>query len=172
MRVVTSSRTGTDGLDLDAWIATACALPAPSRRPGGEVEPYTRTTLHRDEQKEVLLLHWQDGLRSAPHDHGPASGIVVLLRGSFTERLWRKAGRGVQLSSSRHYQAPARLPIERRDIHDMLAEGGGVRLHIYTPSIRGMRVFDVAGRRTLVVDDTCGAWIPSQDHLVLSRQDW
>jgi hypothetical protein len=35
-----------------------------------------------------------------------------------------------------------------------------------------MRVFDRRRRETLVVSEKCGAWIPRDDSLVLSRARW
>ena len=57
-------------------------------------------------------------------------------------------------------------------IHSMLALSAGTTLHLYAPSITGMRVFDTQARQTLIVADDCGAWLPDDPQLVQKRTDW
>ncbi len=134
--------------------------------------PYRRTILHRGRRCEVLLATWGEGGRCAPHDHGHARGFVLLLRGRFVERTWARCGSGLEVTQTRIFRAPARLPVDEASIHDMQASEGGLSLHVYRPSIRAMRVFDVTHRETLVVTDDCGAWIPSEAAQIVSRQAW
>ena len=136
------------------------------------VTPYSRTILHRSQRCEVLLATWGDGARCAPHDHGCARGFVLLLRGRFVERTWARRGPQLVVTQTRIFQAPARLPVDSGSIHDMQATEGGRSLHVYRPSIRAMRVFDVTRRETLVVSDDCGAWIPSEKGQIVSREPW
>jgi predicted metal-dependent enzyme (double-stranded beta helix superfamily) len=136
------------------------------------VTPYRRAILHRGHRCEVLLATWAEGARCAPHDHGPARGFVLLLRGQFVERTWARRGSDLVVTSTRTLRAPARLPVDQGHIHDMLASAGGLSLHVYLPSIRRMRVFDVTRRETLVVSDDCGAWIPAETGQIVSREAW
>ena len=53
-----------------------------------------------------------------------------------------------------------------------MTTGSGLSLHIYFPRIEKMRVYDVEGRRTLVVSDNCGAWIPRQPEQLVNETAW
>jgi Cysteine dioxygenase type I len=144
------------------------ALVAASAAPGPG-EPYGRTPLLRDAAGEVLVVRWRENAFCAPHDHGAATGFVRLLRGSFVERSWEwRRGELVVVGEAR-YEAPCTLTIAAGGIHDMKATGSGLGVHFYLPAITGMRVFDRARRETLVVHDDCGAWIPRDGALVLTR---
>jgi predicted metal-dependent enzyme (double-stranded beta helix superfamily) len=135
-------------------------------------EPYSRTILLRNDSVEVLLAAWGEGARSAPHDHGRATGVVFLVRGRFIERTWKRTGTGWAVASARAFDAPARLAVDDGEIHDMEASSGGISLHVYRPCIQGMRVLDIARRETLVVSDDCGAWIPLETRQIVTRKDW
>ncbi len=135
-------------------------------------EPYGRRPVYRDEIGELLLVRWREATFCAPHDHGDASGSINLLRGDFIERQWRWAGGEVVQTSERRLTAPRLVNVGARAIHDMMATGDAVGLHIYRPAIGGMRVFDRDRRQTLVVGDDCGAWVPRDGRHILSRTPW
>jgi len=149
--------------------------------PPGEGEPYGRLPIFRDAVGEVLLVGWREETFCAPHDHGEAGGFVCLLRGRLVERHWRwrdgelaAVGEVGELKSTaeREHFAPALIPVGPRAVHDMKASGAAVGVHFYFPPIAGMKVFDRGRRETLVVSEDCGAWIPRDDSLVLSRLLW
>ncbi|MEM4251560.1 MAG: hypothetical protein QW828_06995 [Candidatus Bathyarchaeia archaeon] len=136
------------------------------------VAPYSRLPLYRGADGEVLLVSWSEAVECAPHDHSLATGRVALLRGVFTERFWQWKQRRLMLLNVRHWQAGTVLSVSAGSIHSMQAEGGGISLHLYTPAITGMRVYDLKTHRTLTVSDDCGAWIPEDDAHIVSVERW
>jgi cysteine dioxygenase len=149
-----------------AELLAASVPPAPG-------EPYGRQPLHRDDARgEVLLVSWREDTFCAPHDHGDASGVVALLRGTFVERAWRWRDGALDVAGERRHVAPTLLRVGAGGVHDMKATGRGLGVHFYVPAITAMRVFDRERRETLVVADDCGAWVPREASLVLSRARW
>jgi len=151
-------------LPIDALLAAA---PLP-----GAGEPYGRLPIFRDAVGEVLLVRWRGETFCAPHDHGEARGIVCLLRGNLVERGWIWRDGELSVAAERAHAAPGLIPVGPQSIHDMKASADAVGVHFYFPPIRGMKVFDRGRRETLVVTEDCGAWIPENDSLVLSRAPW
>jgi len=145
-------------IPVDSIIASASF-------PEGE-RPYARRILYHGSEGEVLVMGWGDNRFCAPHDHGEAQGIVVLLRGCGTEVAWLADRKGIRAEGVTRYRAPAVLGVDVGDVHSMTTQGNAVTLHLYTPSIDGMRVFDVPGRRTLLVAASCGAWVPCDDEIL------
>lgn len=137
-------------------------------------EPYSRTSLVVRPELEVMLARWSPGARCAPHDHGGGGGFVLPLAGSFVER--RFAWRGAELivrSSERaspdgHEGGDAlcvdTLSVDAALVHDMESLDEGLSLHVYTPSPRGMAVYDLARAERIDLVGSFGAWIPSGAH--------
>ena len=126
--------------------------------PGGET-PYQRWGRAFGRALEIAVARWRPGRRCAPHDHGGAGGLVVLLRGRYRERVFRSEGGVLRLTSVRSYQAPAILRVEADTIHDMVAYEGGLSLHFYWPAPRAIAIFDQVAEDTATVAGT-GAWRP------------
>jgi cysteine dioxygenase len=143
-------------------------------------EPYGRRPLYRETAGEVMLAGWRGGAECAPHDHAGGEGVVLVLVGTFTETEWLWHEGGLARGPSRRWQAGDAIPVAVGGIHSMRAHGdrnddgqaGGTTLHLYRPAIAGMRVFDRARRQTLAVRDDCGAWIPRDEALIVSRVAW
>jgi len=123
-------------------------------------EPYGRQLLHRGPPGEVMLAGWALGGRSAPHDHGSASGFVLVLEGQFSESNYLFDGRELQCSARRDLGVLDFTSAQAGAIHDLHAISCGLTLHLYTPEIVAMRVYDVERRATLLVTGDGGAWIP------------
>ncbi|HZL19030.1 MAG TPA: cysteine dioxygenase family protein [Polyangia bacterium] len=140
--------------------------------PPGPGLPYGRLPIFRDAVGEVLLVGWREETFCAPHDHGDAGGFVHLLRGRLVERHWRWRMGDLCAVSERTHAASEVVAVGPRAIHDMKASDAAVGIHFYFPPIQGMQVFDRLRRETLVVSEDCGAWIPQDDSLVLSRARW
>jgi len=139
------------------------AAPAPG-------EPYGRTLVHADDAHEMILMRWRPGMPCAPHDHGGASGVIHLLEGVFTERVYAREGDRLIVVAERTVTAPAVVTVGPGHLHDMSCDRAGASLHVYRPRIAAMRVYDLARREALVVSDDCGAWIPSDPTLILARE--
>jgi len=151
--------------ELRAELLTLRTAPEPG-------EPYGRRTLHRDVSGEVMLAGWGTDAACAPHDHAGGVGVVRVLDGAFTETDWIWRHGILSRGESRRWRAGESIPVVVGGIHSMVAHGAGTTLHLYTPAIAGMRVFDRARRQTLSVRDDCGAWVPRDEALVLARVDW
>jgi cysteine dioxygenase len=134
-------------------------------------DPYGRKVLFRSEKFEVMLATWASGAECAPHDHGDARGIVWLVEGDFTETHYELTENLTVIGKPLSRPAGTLLRVTPGDIHSMVAHKGGMSLHIYTPSIHDMKVFDTEKRRTLVVTDDCGAWVPHPSQIV-SEEAW
>jgi predicted metal-dependent enzyme (double-stranded beta helix superfamily) len=135
-------------------------------------DPYGRRALYSASNGEVMLMSWRAGGTSAPHDHGASRGYVVLLEGRFAETFWGFGPDGLAATPERYLTAPAVVPVTPGSIHSMSSIDRGLSLHIYTPSIERMRVYDHQARRTLVVTDDCGAWIPRDERFIMDVDQW
>lgn len=149
--------------------ARALSLQAPVAR---EHEPYGRSLLHRDARGEIMLAGWQTGTRCAPHDHGDARGIVVVVSGTFVETRFRHTGGHLRAVGHSTGKAGAAVPVTHGLIHDMECIAAGATLHVYLPPITTMRVYDRTTRSTLLVGDDTGAWVPRDKRHILSTEPW
>lgn len=144
-----------------------------AQRPQPEAfEPYGRRVLHRSEQGEVMLAGWPRGGRSAPHDHGHAAGIVLVLDGHFSETSYAFDGAKLCGAGLRRYAPLDCLRASRGVIHDMSAEADSTSLHFYLPAIGDMRIYDSERRATFVVSGENGAWLPRASDRTCERVSW
>lgn len=145
------------GLELTGAALNELALP-------DSANSYGRNVILRTPQLEVMVATWTPGVRCAPHDHGGSVGAVLVLQGSGRHSLYRITNRALELVSEDLVTAGEILSFGSELVHAMV-DGGSelplMTLHLYTTAIDGMVVYDVPRRRTLVVDGTCGAWVPS-----------
>ncbi len=136
-------------------------------------QPYGRRVLLANAEGEVMLASWRRGASCAPHDHGEARGIVVVLDGGFTEGVYAApSGGGIRGVASRTVSAGDAIAVDRGLVHDMRAHGDGMTLHVYVPGVHAMRVYDREARATLLVAGDCGAWVPDEPSQVLRRWPW
>jgi predicted metal-dependent enzyme (double-stranded beta helix superfamily) len=135
-------------------------------------QPYGRLLLHHTGFGEVMLAGWRPGARSAPHDHGGARGLVVVLAGSFTETTYQFDGSGLRATAECDHSVGDLLRAPPGLIHDLCAADGGLTLHAYVPRIEAMRVYDTRERTTLLVTGDSGAWIPRGPEGLVERRPW
>lgn len=147
------------------------ALIAASAAPERD-HPYGRRSLGAGVRGEVLLVRWRPGVRCAPHDHGASAGLVFVLRGQLSERHLVLAGGAVEVLGERALPETGAVEIAGGAVHDMIATDDAVSLHVYVPRIARMRVLDQARRRTLIVADDCGAWIPDDPDAIVEEVPW
>lgn len=132
---------------------------------------YSRKVLFQDERGEILVMRWAKNVFCYPHDHATAKGFVVFLAGEFVERDYEFDVELVR-KGNRKATSPSIFPFEENPIHDMKCLEEGYSLHVYMPTISGMKVYDIENRKTLCVDDSCGAWIPNDENKILAVQNW
>ena len=119
-----------------------------------------------------MLASWRSEASCAPHDHGHARGLVVVLDGEFTETVYAVTRRGLTTTALHAHSAGAVLRVGGGLVHAMRCHRGGTTLHVYVPGVHSMRVYDVVAQATLVVADGCGAWVPQNSELVVHRLPW
>lgn len=130
------------------------------------VTPYSRVVLSAAPECEIMLARWASDRECAPHDHGASAGWVFYLEGDFVEHCYRWHDGGLVSAGLHTHPAGTHTEVHRDEIHSCKCQGQGLSLHIYFPRIEGMRVYDPEGRRTIVVSDDCGAWIPGPEQRV------
>jgi len=147
------------------------AFESSSREPT-EREAYGRSLLAESEHAELLVMCWAPAKPCAPHDHGAAEGLIRVLEGRLTETTFALHGGRLVQTREREVCAGDVLELGAGVVHQMRAHGRARTLHLYRPRIRGMRVWDVPGGRVLVVDDTHGAFVPSEVRWIVSEAPW
>lgn len=155
---------------LAAASAQAMALP----RPPVDVvsgRPYTREVLYAEaDVGEVMRATWAPGVRSAPHDHGGARGLVAVLEGRFEERGYAMSSSlGLCECAVRELSRGDILEIAEDRVHAMTShDARGVTLHVYAGNVASFRLFDATARVTFRARG--GAWLPAD--VVLSEERW
>lgn len=152
--------------------ARARAMALPPRRVEAEAgRPYTREVLFSEaDVGEVMRATWAPGVRSAPHDHGGARGVVAVLEGRFEERGYTMSSSlGLRERSVRELTLGDVLEIAEDRVHAMTShDARGVTLHVYAGHVASFRLFDETARVTLRARG--GAWLPAD--VVLSEERW
>lgn len=129
-------------------------------------QPYGRRVLLCEARLEVMVATWTPGVLCAPHDHGGQIGVVRVLRGSTNHQLWSVADGSARCVREHEARCGEVLVAGPSLIHAMGCAGGGqplVTLHLYTDAIPYMIVYDLPRGETVLVDSTCGAWVPAPD---------
>ncbi|MDP6931840.1 MAG: cysteine dioxygenase family protein [Myxococcota bacterium] len=137
------------------------------------LRPYGRRVLFGGPGLEVMVARWTPGQECAPHDHGGSVGVVQVLQGHGFHRVWSVSDGVLEPEDPEHVVSGDLLYATPELIHSMGDAGASeplVTLHFYVDVIPNMVVYDVAGRRSLVVDSGCGAWVPhDQPELILQQ---
>ena len=139
-------------------------------------QAYGRLVCHVDGEREVIAMKWKQGATCAVHDHGAtASGRVHLVLGELVEERFTFDGRALQPTERLLHTAPCWIEVPPGLIHRMTAssdEQVTLSIHHYAPCIASMRVYDPEGRRTVIVPDDCGAWIPEDAAAIIAIEPW
>ncbi|WP_273123241.1 cysteine dioxygenase [Metabacillus sp. HB246100] len=131
----------------------------------GKKRPYERKLLYKDENVELLVMNWSD-LECAPHDHGQSFGWIKVLEGKVKNTVYEVKGDFLPTELFEEQQdvgSTFYAPIE--GVHKMSGsstEQKLVTLHLYSPPITGMKVYDLEKCAACVVSDDCGAWWPEE----------
>lgn len=145
-------------------------LPVPPKADAGA--GYGRRLLHHDSGLEVMQAGWHLGGYAVPHDHGPATGAVLVLSGYFVETVWQlRAGQLAAIAAHEHSKGSV-MRVTAGLVHSLHALSEGHTLHVYAPPVTGMRVYDLAAREVLELADEHGAWLPRDPHVVRARRSF
>lgn len=149
---------------LRAMTGVAAALPVPANR--CTEREYTRTLLHRCDEFEVLVLHWQPGCTSAIHDHGGAFCWLAVASGSMGVENYLRRDAALTPGYARiGFEGRERLDagaIDYRqdDLHLHRCVTGSepaISLHVYARPIDRFNAFDERSERCSEVVSTYDA---------------
>lgn len=132
-----------------------------------EDKPYYRKLLYKSEEVELLVMKWSD-LECAPHDHGHSQGWIQVLNGTSVNSVYDvKEDTLPRELFKEHHSKGKFFYAPKKGVHKMQAadKRGLVTLHLYSPPITGMKVYDLEKCAACVVSDDCGAWWPEEMHL-------
>lgn len=104
--------------------------------------------LHCDEAVDVWLISWTTAQGTELHDHGGSAGAFTVVEGTLTESVWTgstDAGALRDLDRA----AGETVTFDERYVHDVRNTRGpvAVSVHAYSPPLRLMNFYDVAGTR-------------------------
>lgn len=158
--------------DLIGALRAGDAGPALDLAQADPRHPYGRRVFLESPTVEGMIARWTRAFPCAPHDHGGSVGAVRVLSGEVVHRMWQLREGRLELAEEERRGTGEILQCGRRLVHSMM-DGGGeeslVTLHLYTNPIDHMVVYDVATRRTHVVQGKCGAWIPTDQPALIRR---
>lgn len=148
-------------LRLDIKVDDLAQLPEPS-----EGKPYNRKLLYKNEEVEMLVMNWSQ-LECAPHDHGGSHGWIQVLSGTSLNSVFEVNRNGLPAELFHEYYHKGKyFYAPKKAIHKMKASNNTdlVTLHLYSPPITGMLVYDLQKCAACVVSDECGAWWPEEQY--------
>jgi cysteine dioxygenase len=153
-------------LQLDITLNDVASLPEPS-----EGKPYNRKLLYKNEEVEMLVMNWSQ-LECAPHDHGDSYGWIQVLSGTSVNTVYeiKRNGLPTELFHEFHHKGKFYFA-PKKGIHKMQASNQTdlITLHLYSPPITGMKVYDLEKCAACVVSDDCGAWWPDEQYQKLKE---
>ena len=156
----------------ERWSREIKPVVRPAVAPAPEFgRAYGRRLLHDSKLGEVLLMGWSERQACLPHDHGLAFGWVYVVQGTASFRAWTVDQEPEDERGWQRYEQGAWVHVPQNQIHQMFGEGAAVTLHLYTPSIAEMRVYDPEQKKAWLVSGDCGAWVPDEA-TVLRQLQW
>lgn len=129
-----------------------------------ETKPYGRRVLLETDELEVMVASWTRGIPCAPHDHGGSAGAVRVLAGRARHQVWGIDNGTLRVVREETVEPGGVMACGPALIHSMGDDGASdplVTLHMYTKSVDHMVVYDRGTDQTLVVEGSCGAWVPT-----------
>jgi cysteine dioxygenase len=148
-------------LQIDMKLEDLAQLPPPS-----EGKPYNRKLLYKNDEVELLVMNWSQ-LECAPHDHGNSHGWIQVISGTSLNSVYEVKGSSLpkELFYQYHHKGQY-FYAPKKAVHKMQASNHSdmVTLHLYSPPISGMIVYDLQKCAACVVSDDCGAWWPDEQN--------
>lgn len=148
-------------LQLNITLDDLAQLPEPSKG-----IPYNRKLLYKNDEVELLVMNWSQ-LECAPHDHGNSHGWIQVLSGTSINTVYEVNENGLPAELFHHFHHKGKFYYApKKIIHKMQASNQSdlVTLHLYSPPITGMMVYDLQKCAACVVSDDCGAWWPEEQY--------
>jgi cysteine dioxygenase len=97
---------------------------------------YTRTTIHRDEAVEVVVICFAAGQATSVHDHQGSNCVIRVLRGKMLENHFVADGDGLLDLLGSHNLLPGDVSgLDGAQVHQLcnLDPNGTVLLNFYSP---------------------------------------
>ncbi|MCM3164015.1 cysteine dioxygenase family protein [Metabacillus litoralis] len=129
-----------------------------------EDKPYYRKLLYKNEKVELLVMNWSQ-LECAPHDHGSSFGWIQVINGTAKNTVYKVDGTKMPKEIFTEFQENGEIFFApEKGVHKMSVSNKSklVTLHLYSPPITGMKVYDLNTCAACVVSDDCGAWWPEE----------
>jgi cysteine dioxygenase len=148
---------------IDQIEATVPDVMPPLRDPGQY--PYSWKTFIRKSHIAGIILNWRPKTVCLPHDHGASSASFYVIEGEAYHAIYRLNKRGVPvLDKETTEKQGATVFLPPGVVHAMGRASGSplVTLHIYSPTVSGMRIYDLEKLLAAVVSPRCGAWWPTE----------
>lgn len=148
-------------LKLHLTLDDLAQLPEPFKG-----KPYNRKLLYKNDEVELLVMNWSQ-LECAPHDHGNSHGWIQVLSGTSLNSVYEVNGNGLPTELFHEYHHKGKcFYAPKKAIHKMQASNNTdlVTIHLYSPPITGMIVYDLQKCAACVVSDDCGAWWPAEQY--------
>lgn len=137
-----------------------------------EFKPYGRKLLFSNDDVEILVMNWANKNVCAPHDHGNSFGYVFVIEGDSTHTLYTLDQNDIpQEYLTRVERKNTKFFAPKHMIHSMenKSDSSLITLHIYSPPITNMKVYDLEKCAVCVVSDDCGAWWPDEQRQLLEE---
>lgn len=151
-------------LDLDALQGIA--------GPAGDFA-YARKVLYSNSELELLVMNWAPMQQCAPHDHGRSFGWIQIIDGVAEHRLYTLNQYDVPVPYLQRMEHTGHAYFAPRGQVHQMGNAGRERLltlHLYSPPISGMQVYDIERCRSCIVSDDCGAWWPPERRQLLRER--
>ncbi|MDN4073212.1 cysteine dioxygenase [Fictibacillus terranigra] len=135
-----------------------------------ENKPYGRKLIFKSDYVEILVMAWSQTLDCSPHDHGRSFGWVQVISGSSNHTLYKLQPGGLPVAVKKEIEKKGSLlHVGRGMIHKMgtYEKKPLITLHVYSPPISGMKVFDLEKCAACIVSEDCGAWWPDEQRQLL-----
>lgn len=134
--------------------------------------PYTRTILYKNDEIELIAMKWSSEMDCAPHDHGGSAGWIQVAGGSSSHTIYKTGKNGMPVTHAVKIEPEGRVfYAPKRMIHKMGAAGSKrlITLHLYSPPITGMKVYDLEKCAACIVSEECGAWWPEEQRQIVKE---
>lgn len=146
---------------LDANVQLKELLPELKTSKG---KPYFRKLIYQNKHVELLVMNWSE-LECAPHDHGHSFGWIQVIDGTAQNTVYEVKGDTLPNELFTEFQEQGNVFFAPKNgVHKMSVseEHKLVTLHLYSPPITGMKVYDLKKCAACIVSDDCGAWWPEE----------
>ncbi|SDM68948.1 cysteine dioxygenase [Fictibacillus solisalsi] len=133
------------------------------KKPGNK--PYGRQIIYQNDHIEILVMQWSSYLDCAPHDHGQSYGWVQIIAGCSDHWIYEISHDSLPWEKlKRKEKSGSYLNVGKGMIHKMGSRGEEslITLHVYSPPISGMKVYDLNKCAACIVSEDCGAWWPEE----------